>query len=71
MATNVHWHNSHVTRSDRERNLKQRGVTVSVLFCIGKAHRKHKDNASSPFPYSALSTHHPLFFHTPYDVFVE
>ena len=39
MATNVHWHNSHVTRSDRERKLKQRGVTVSTFFCIRKAHK--------------------------------
>lgn len=28
MATNITWHNSHVTRSDRERHLNQRGVTL-------------------------------------------
>mmetsp|Transcript_352 Transcript_352/g.719 ORF Transcript_352/g.719 Transcript_352/m.719 type:complete len:206 (-) Transcript_352:137-754(-) len=28
MATNIKWHNSHVTRSDRERHLNQRGVTL-------------------------------------------
>lgn len=28
MATNITWHNSHVTRSDRESHLNQRGVTL-------------------------------------------
>ncbi|KAL3769817.1 hypothetical protein ACHAWU_010325 [Discostella pseudostelligera] len=28
MATNITWHNSHVSRSDRERHLNQRGVTL-------------------------------------------
>mmetsp|Transcript_5224 Transcript_5224/g.10698 ORF Transcript_5224/g.10698 Transcript_5224/m.10698 type:complete len:234 (+) Transcript_5224:189-890(+) len=28
MATNITWHHSHITRSDRERHLNQRGVTL-------------------------------------------
>jgi hypothetical protein len=34
MATNITWHSSHMSCSDRECNLNQRGVTVSFLMPV-------------------------------------